>query len=294
MSHSRVAIIGAGIMGKGIISNLQKNNIPLSIFSRDLSKIKNLQNINTKITDSLLNVTENCSHTILCLTEDKVVSDIYEKISSISNGYLLDFGTTSPELTELINNDYRKKGNIFLDSPMTGSKIASETGQIVFMVGSDSNTEIEACDFIWKYTGRKIIHCGKVGMGQKTKIALNMMQAIILQSYMEGLILAENIGVDKDILSEVISNSAAKSGISDFKLKYILENDYSTHFSLKNMNKDLNHALSLANQTNTTLPLAFTLKSIYNSGLSLSLGDEDFCSLIKVNYNYNSKEIKIK
>jgi 3-hydroxyisobutyrate dehydrogenase len=111
---------------------------------------------------------------------------------------------------------------------------------------------------------------------------------------MEGLILAENIGVDKNILSEVISNSAAKSGISDFKLRYILENDYSTHFSLKNMNKDLNHALLLANKTNTTLPLAFTLKSVYNSGLSLSLGDEDFCSLIKVNYNYNSKEMKIK
>ena len=46
MSHSRVAIIGAGIMGKGIINNLQKSNIPLSIFSRDISKIKYLQNIN--------------------------------------------------------------------------------------------------------------------------------------------------------------------------------------------------------------------------------------------------------
>jgi 3-hydroxyisobutyrate dehydrogenase len=294
MSYSRVAIIGAGIMGKGIISNLQKKNIPLSIFSRDLSKIKYLENLTTKITDSLVEVTDSCSHIILCLTEDKVVSDIYEKISKNSNGVLLDFGTTSPELTELINIDYRKKGNIFLDSPMTGSKIASETGQIVFMVGSDSIKELESCDFIWKATGKKIIHCGKVGMGQKTKIALNMMQAIILQSYMEGLILAENVGVNKDILCDVISSSAAKSGISDFKLRYILENDYSTHFSLKNMNKDLNHALTLANKTSTTLPLAFALKSVYNSGLSLSLSEEDFCSLMKVNYNYNSKEMKIK
>jgi 3-hydroxyisobutyrate dehydrogenase-like beta-hydroxyacid dehydrogenase len=53
MSHSRVAIIGAGIMGKGIITNLQKNNIPLSIFSRDLSKIKPGINRNTLVKDIL-------------------------------------------------------------------------------------------------------------------------------------------------------------------------------------------------------------------------------------------------
>lgn len=290
MNNHSVALIGVGIMGRGIALNLQKRNIPLNLYARDINKIKDLKNDSTQVSDSLKNITENCTHTILCLTDDSIVYEIYNKISSQTKGILLDFGTTSPELTEIINQDFRNRGQIFLDSPMTGSKIASESGQIIYMVGSKNSAEIEASNFIWNFTGKKVIHCGIVGMGQKTKIALNMVQASILQSYMEGLILAENMGVDKKTLLEVISNSAAKSGISDFKLKHILDKDYSPHFSLKNMNKDLNHALKLAMQTNSTLPLAFSLKSVYNSGISSSMGELDFCSLMEINYKFNSKE----
>ncbi len=290
MNNHSVALIGVGIMGRGIALNLQKKNIPLTLYSRDINKIKDLKNDLTQISDSLDIITEKCTHTILCLTDDSIVFEIYNKISSQIKGILLDFGTTSPELTDIINYDFRNRGHIFLDSPMTGSKIASENGQIVFMVGSENSAEIDSSNFIWNSTGKKVIHCGAVGMGQKTKISLNMMQACILQSYMEGLILAENLGVENKTLLEVIINSAARSGISDFKLKHILDKDYSTHFSLKNMNKDLNHALKLAMHTNTTLPLAFSLKSIYNSGISSSMGDLDFCSLMEINYKFNSKK----
>jgi 3-hydroxyisobutyrate dehydrogenase len=288
MKNQLVALIGVGIMGRGIALNLQKHKIPLTLYSRDLNKIMDLKNDLTQISDSLDTITKNCTHTILCLTDDQIVLEVYRKISKQTKGTLLDFGTTSPGITEFINKDFRNQGQVFVDSPMTGSKTASESGQIVFMVGSENSEEIESSNFIWNSTGKKVIHCGTVGMGQKTKIALNMVQSIILQSYMEGLILSENIGVDKEILMEVISNSAAKSGISDFKLKSIIEKDYSTHFSLKNMNKDLNHAINLANQTNTALPLAFSLKSIYNSGISSSMGEKDFSSLMEINYKLNS------
>ena len=53
------------------------------------------------------------------------------------------------------------------------------------------------------------------------------------------------------------------------------------------MNKDLNHSLRLAMSHNVSLPLIHSLKSIYDSGMSQNLGEEDFISLFKVNEKMN-------
>ena len=283
----KVTFIGIGIMGRGIVKNLQKHNIHLTLYSRDLNKIKDLENSFTIITDSLEDSVKNSDFIILCLTTDEVVNNIFNVIKNHIKGYLIDFGTTSPELTEKINNETRKSGNIFIDSPMTGSKLASENAQITYMVGANSENELNYCRFLWEMTGKKIIHCGKVGQGQKAKISLNMIQASILQAYMEGLILAKKLGVSENIMNEIISSSAAKSGISDFKMNYILEKDYSPHFSLKNMNKDLNHAIKLAMEHSLTLPQAFSIKSIYHQGILNGLGENDFANLMEINLKNN-------
>jgi len=288
MNKINIGIIGVGIMGRGIVKNLQKNNISLSLFSRDIHKIKDLESNITRTYDSIDIIIKESSHIIFCLTEDSIVLEYYNKIKDKFKGYLLDFGTTSPGLTQYINLDFRKKGNIFIDSPMTGSKIASETGNIIFMVGYENESEVNDCRFIWNATGKKVIPCQGVGNAQKVKICLNMVQAEVLQSYMEGMILAEKLGVSENIFLEVIENSAARSGISEFKLKSIQEKNFSPNFALKNMNKDLNHALNLILDMNISLPQAMTLKTIYNQGITSNLGEEDFSTLIKINRSINN------
>jgi 3-hydroxyisobutyrate dehydrogenase len=290
MKKNNIGIIGVGIMGRGIVKNLQKNNIPLTLFSRDISKISDLESQNTVSYNSIEPLIDVCSHIIFCLTDDKVVLEYYNKIKDNFHGYILDFGTTSPELTQFMNFDFRGRGNIFLDSPMTGSKIASETGNIIYMVGYEKEEELENCKFIWDSTGKKVIPCKGVGNGQKVKICLNMVQAQILQSYMEGMVLSEKLGVPENIFLEVIENSAAKSGISDFKLNYIKEKNFIPNFSLKNMNKDLNHAIDLILEMNLSLPQAMSLKTIYSQGVTSNLGEEDFSSLIKINRANNFKK----
>jgi len=285
----KIAFIGVGIMGRGIVNNLKKLTYPISLYTRNKEKIKDLKDELTTIANSPEEAIQDAKFTILCLTEDKVVKNFLNesRFFELGKGYLLDFGTTSYQLTQEIFEKSKQREIHFLDSPMTGSKLAARDGQILFMIGANSQEDIEACRFIWEKVGRKIIHCGKVGNGQLTKLALNLVQAGILQMYMEGLMLARKSGIDSEIYWEVISNSAAKSGISDFKGKCIQERDFSTHFSLKNMNKDLNHALRLAMELHASLPLSGVLKSIFDSGMSKGLGELDFVSLLQVNEERN-------
>lgn len=287
--NSSIAFIGVGIMGRGIVNNLKKLNLPLQIYARNPNKIKDLEDEKTKVYENPKDVIQNAKFTILCLTEDESIQKFLDESNyfEIASGYLIDFGTTSLEMTFRIQQNCHSRNIRFIDSPMTGSKLAAKNGEIVFMVGCDSQEDFEACEFIWKATGRKIIKCGKVGNGQLTKITLNMVQAGVLQVYMEGLMLAKKVGIPEEIYWETIESSAARSGISDFKGKCIRERNFEPNFSLKNMNKDLNHALKLAIQKHASLPLSFVLKSIYESGMAKGLGELDFVSLLEINEERN-------
>jgi 3-hydroxyisobutyrate dehydrogenase len=286
----KIAFIGVGIMGRGLVKNLKKTGASLQIFARNPSKIQELQDANTTIYSEIKDAVQNADFIILCLTEDHIVEKSFmEVMAEPTHATILDFGTSSPGLTAKMHNESIKRGFRFVDSPMTGSKIAADKGEILFMVGA-SQEDFQDCNFIWEACGKKVIHCGDVGNGQLMKITLNMMQAGLAQVYMEGLILGKKLGLDLGILHEIVTNSAARSGISDFKVNCILNNDYSTNFSLKNMNKDLNHSLHIAMSNNVSLPLIHSLKSIYDSGMSQNLDEEDFISLFKVNLKMNGLE----
>lgn len=282
-----IAFIGVGIMGRGLVKNLKKTDAKLRIYSRNISKIQDLQDENTMIFSDIKEAVFGADFIILCLTEDNIVEAAFNEIvSEPYHATILDFGTSSPGLTEKMRNECLKRGFRFIDSPMTGSKIAADKGEILFMVGASSE-DFQNSKFIWEACGKKIIHCGDVGKGQLMKISLNMMQAGLAQVYMEGFILGKKLGLDLGVLHEIVTHSAARSGISDFKVNCILNKDYSTNFSLKNMNKDLNHSLRIAMANNVSLPLIHSLKSIYDSGMSQNLGEEDFVSLFKINEKMN-------
>lgn len=285
--NKTIAFIGVGIMGSGLVKNLKKTDARLKIFARNQSKIEFLKDERTEIYSNISETVVDADFIILCLTEDTVVEKAFmEAIAEPKKAIVLDFGTSSPRLTEKMSHECSKRGFRFVDSPMTGSKMAADKGEILFMVGA-SQEDFQTCNFIWEACGKKVIHCGDVGNGQLMKITLNMMQAGLAQVYMEGLVLGKKLGLDLGVLHEIITNSAARSGISDFKVNCILNDDYSTHFSLKNMNKDLNHAIRIAMENNASLPITHAVKAIYDIGMSSHQGEEDFISLFKINEKLN-------
>ncbi|MCE9501895.1 MAG: NAD(P)-dependent oxidoreductase [Leptospira sp.] len=288
----KIGLIGAGIMGRGIANNLKKTGAKLKLFARNPDKIRDMEDENTQVVDCPKDAVTDSDYTIFCLTEDKNIRSIFYSGGVLESlqGILLDVGTTSPELTMEMNLACLKKGARFIDSPMTGSRTAARDGQILFMMGG-SDADFEDCRFIFEACGKNVVRCGETGSGQLAKITINMIQAGILQIYMEGFMLAVKSGVKRETLNEILSQSAAKSGISDFKFPFLFSHNFETHFSLKNMNKDLNHALRLAMKNHASLPLSSSLKAVYDSGMNSGFGEEDFCSLLKVNEKLNATEL---
>jgi len=275
-----VGFIGVGTMGRGMVQNLAKKGFFVLAYNRTKSKIEDLTSDKIKIVDTVKEVC-GADLVITCLPNDKSLEDVFfggietfiEKDAIYS-----DCGTTSVDFTEKISKICMEKDIAFLDAPLTGSKLKAASGALTIMVGGNKEA-LKVCMPVFKSMGTTIVHCGANTYGQRAKIALNMAQALILESYLESIILGVKNGVPLKAMEEILENSAAKNGAGSFKLPYIKKRDFEQHFMLKLMHKDLMFADHERKRLGLNLPLAEKISGIF--GQALDRGDEDIITIVK-------------
>jgi len=272
MKHS-ISFIGAGTMGQGMIKNLAAKGFSVEFYSRTKKEI-----IGAKYADI---GKLNGDVVFICVPNDEAVRDVFSKLKLRKGQILVDCSTTSLELTEWLDGECRKKNVEFLDAPLTGSKLGAESGQLLLMVGGDKKV-FDSLEEEFKAVGKLAVYCGGDGCGQKAKHALNLAQSNILQGYLEGLVLGVKLGVELDVLLQVFENSAAQNGVGKFKLPSIRKRDFTPHFLLWLMHKDLKLAEEEMKQLKLELPLSRKTIEVFDNAMKKGLGEEDFAAIVKL------------
>jgi 3-hydroxyisobutyrate dehydrogenase-like beta-hydroxyacid dehydrogenase len=292
----KIGFIGLGTMGKGMVVNLLKNNHEVIAYNREKTKGESIENLNFSMVDYPKEICSKAELIFICVSDDKAVEHVllgndglFETLSS--KNILVDCSTISIELTGKIADECKKRNVVFLDAPVTGSKLGAENGNLMFMVGGDKKT-LDNLNHVFMCMGKRIVYCGKNGSGQKAKLALNLTQAMILESYYEGLGLAIKNGIPINSMLEILDNSAAKNGVSSFKMPYILKSEFDAHFKLSLMKKDLLLAKSEIKKLKMNLPLAKKIFEVYEDASKIDLDNEDFCSTVKVLERKNNIKIQ--
>ena len=287
-----IGFIGVGTMGRGMVKNLAKNNFKVLVYNRTRSKIEDLKSDMITIVDSI-EETGAGDVVITCLPSDDSFRNVVLDsglLPKLENKYLVDCGTTSIELTEKTNSICKGKKVDFMDAPITGSKLKAADGTMTMMMGGNKDT-FNLLLPVFQAMGTTHVYCGGVTYGQRAKLALNMAQAMILESYLESLVFAVKNGVPLEAMEKIMDNSAAKSGVGSFKMKYIKKRDFEQHFMLKLMHKDLIFAESEMKKLNLDLPLAKHIREIFEKSLSKH-GDSDMSSIVKKLEEHASIELK--
>ena len=112
------------------------------------------------------------------------------------------------------------------------------------------------------------------------KLAGNVLIAAMLQGLSEGMLLTAKAGVDVRKLLEVVAASGFRSPYFDFKGKAILERDFTTHFSIDLMHKDLTLFLDNAAAHKVPTPTAASLRETYNFARATGHGGQDIAAVV--------------
>jgi 3-hydroxyisobutyrate dehydrogenase-like beta-hydroxyacid dehydrogenase len=196
-----------------------------------------------------------------------------------SGTIVVDSSTISPSASLRVMEGLQEHGCEFLDAPVTGSKIAAESGQLIFMVGGNP-ANIERTEPLFRAMGKKVIHMGDNGKGLAAKLAQNMNIVFIYEGLCESLTLAKKLDVPAEKMFELISASMIRSGVAEYKQPFILNQDYSPNFPLRLMHKDIHLMLDAAKENGVDLPGLTKIDEIYEEASRAGFDDLDYASTI--------------
>ena len=226
----KVAYLGLGIMGGGMAANLVKAGHEVTVWNRTPKAPPD----GAKAADSPRAAAAGADVVWLCVSDTEAVRQILFGDQGVEGSLrpgmtVADSSTISPAASREFAARVRQKGASFVDAPMTGSKVAAASGQLIFMVGGEEKI-IEQLQPLFKVMGKQVSRMGGNGMGLSAKLAMNLMIALTYEGFAEGLMLAKKLGVDPELLVPLIQSSMVRSGVVDYKAPFVLTRDFTPNF----------------------------------------------------------------
>ena len=102
-----------------------------------------------------------------------------------------------------------------------------------------------------------------------------------MATFAETLALGEKMGLQKEFLLSVLPGMPVAAPFLKAKAEIIQSDDFSAHFPLKWMHKDLPLLSQTAYENKQPMPLAGLTKEIYAQAERYGLGREDFAAVYK-------------
>jgi 3-hydroxyisobutyrate dehydrogenase-like beta-hydroxyacid dehydrogenase len=192
---------------------------------------------------------------------------------------VVDSSTIAPDATRQFAERVRQRGADYVDAPVTGSKIAAESAQLIFMVGCREET-LEKLQTLFQAMGKTVIRMGETGMGQSAKLAMNLMIALIYEGFAEALVLSGKLGVDPQALVSLIQASMVRSGVVDYKAPFVLRRDFTPNFPMRLMYKDILLMLDASKQARVKIPALETVKEVYELAIEEGQQDLDYAATL--------------
>ena len=278
----RVAFLGLGIMGHSMAANLAKSGHEVGVWNRTPGK----QVEGAELFKTPADAARRREVVWMCVSDTTAVEQVlfgpYGVESVLEQGTIVvDSSTISPSATLQFAERVRAKGADYVDAPVTGSKIAAASGQLIFIVGG-SDASVERLGPLFAAMGKKILRLGETGKGQACKLGGNLMISLIYQGLAEAFTLTSKLGVERERFVEFVNNTMVRSGVSDYKIPFILNHDWTPNFPLRLMHKDIHLMLDAAREHRVKLPGLETVEEIYEIATEEGQADLDYASTLSI------------
>ncbi|MEO8594257.1 MAG: NAD(P)-dependent oxidoreductase [Candidatus Solibacter sp.] len=284
---AKLGFLGLGLMGYPMARNLLRAGHEVAVWSNTASKAQKLADTEKgKFCATPKEVATHADIVFLCVGDTAMANEVILGAEGIIEGAhsgmtVVDCSTVAVSASRKIGEALKAKGVDFLDAPVTGSTPGAESGNLTFMIGGPQEV-FDRIRPLLDPMGKKVYYCGPAGMGLQAKLTQNLVLSNILMAFNEGMVLATKGGMDPKLMLEILDNSAAKSGLINYKAPFVFKRDFTTNFSVKWMHKDIGLMLESGQELGVPLFLTGLTRQLFQTAIAAGHGDEDICSTIKV------------
>lgn len=247
-----IGMIGIGMMGHGIATNLAKHGHPLVLFEHPGNQpLDALKAAGAQTTTDAADLAARSDIVILVLTGSPQVEAVLTGPSGVlqglrKGGVVIDCSTALPTSTVRMAQAVADAGGRFLDAPMTRTPKEAAEGRLNLLVGGDAALFAE-CRPVLQCFAENITHVGAVGTGHSMKLLHNYVSLGMVALVAEAAACAQHSGVAMEAFADVLTKGGG-GGVALERIKpYLLARDSSAlRFSISNACKDLGYYGAMA------------------------------------------------
>ncbi len=281
-----LGFVGLGVMGSRVVKRLLDAGHTVTGYNRTKAKAQWLLDAGMKWGDSPRAVAQSSDVVFSMVTNTAALHAITQSdagiLAGLSRGKIyIDMGTVSPAASREIAAQVAALGAQMLDSPVSGSVITLEQGQVSLMVGGDK-AAFEKVKPILLTIGPKVNYVGANGLAVTMKIATNLSLAVQMLAFSEGVLLAEKAGIARATAVEVLLNSVIASPMVKYRGPFVLKMPDEAWFDVNMMQKDMTLALELGRQLDVPLPTTATTNEMLTAARGMGLAKQDFAAMFQV------------
>ena len=285
MSKPRVALLGLGTMGAGMAGRLLSAGFPLSVYNRNAERAKPYAERGATVASSPREAASQTKIIISMVADDVASREVWlgpnGALSAAKSGaVLIECSTLSVGWIKELATSASQVNCELLDAPVTGTKPHAESGQLLFLVGGSAEA-LDRARPVLSILGRDAIHLGPTGSGALMKLINNFLAAVQAVSFGEALSLIEAGGLDRAKATSILTEGAPGSPILKRVAERVASGDFTPHFHLSLMAKDVSYAIEEGRRRHTSMQTAEAALKSFKQAVASGLGEKDFTAVVQ-------------
>lgn len=286
VADQTIGFIGLGLMGKPMARNLHSAGYTLLLHNRSRGVVDELAAEGMTAADSPRQVAAQADAVILMLPDTPSVGQVLLGDDGVLAGLappllVIDMGTTAVDATRRYALEIEAAGGVYVDAPVSGGEVGAIEAGLTIMCGGTPEG-FERARPLFEVMGRQITHVGTSGAGQVAKAANQVIVGLTISAVAEALHLAKRSGVDPAAVRESLRGGFAWSRIMELHGQRMIEGSYQPGGKASTQRKDLQQALSLAQDVGARMPVTEVVRNLYDKLIEQGGGNLDHSAVIQV------------
>jgi 3-hydroxyisobutyrate dehydrogenase-like beta-hydroxyacid dehydrogenase len=282
----KLGYLGLGLMGSQMTKRLVDNGYQVTGFDPDTEKMVAAEANGVVVAASPAEVTRASDIVQACVVTTPALTEAIFGTDGVVEGggedkIFLDHSTTIADKTrDMARRLKEQTGMGWVDAPVSGGPPAAGTGNLAIMVGGDE-ADVERVKPILDMLGNNTL-MGPLGAGQVTKM---VNQVLVLNNFCvlaEAVTLAKNAGIDPAKVPEALAGGYADSPMFRRFFPRLIEREFAPAGYARQVLKDLDMVVDLAQQTNTPVPMSSLSTSLYRMLIAKGYSELDAVSILKI------------
>jgi 3-hydroxyisobutyrate dehydrogenase len=279
----KAGFIGMGRLGKAMARRLIAEGVELVTWNRTPEKMIDL---GTEIVDEPAQMPAKVEVIFLSLFDSSAVEAVLFGPDGLLQGDLsgrIVVDTTTNHFDK-VGGFYailRERGGTYLETPVLGSVVPAGQGALTILVGGDRDSAQKITPFLEKLA-HTVFYFEEEGQATKMKLVNNLVLGSFMATLCEAVVLGEAVGIPRVKVLDILSSGAGNSGVLSAKKEKLTKEDFSPHFSVGLIHKDLRYLEDLAKKAEKPSLTAHAATELFALAVSRGMEEADFSGLYKI------------